>query len=116
MAPLAAVKVAVTVALLMVCVCMIFGVVAIPAVVIAPVPAIVSYRLTSMLLAMVPLVFSSMTNIAVVTIVAPIVAPKNTIVSGDRSTDFGDKTWVLMFRVRRQRCCPGERQHNANLD
>ncbi len=100
-APLAAMRVAVAVSLFMVDICMILGVIAIPAVVVTPVPAIVSYKFTSMLLAMVPLVFTSMTNIAVVTIVAPDIAPKTIIVLDDRSTDSRYKIWVLMFSVRR---------------
>ena len=100
-APLAAMKVAVAVSLLMVDICMILRVIAIPAVVVTPVPAIVSYQFASMPLAMIPLVFTCMKNIAVVTIAAPFIAPKTIIISDDRSTSSGCKTSVLMFSVRR---------------
>ena len=92
-------KIIFDVPLFMVKVCMISIVVAIPAAVVAPVPASVPYRLASMLLAMVPFVFIRMANFT--EIIAPIVTPITIVVVDDRSTGVWCIPGVLMFSIRR---------------
>ena len=101
MVPLTAMKVTVTVSLVVVHVCMIFVVVAVPAVVITPVPAVVPSGITSVLPAMLPLVFTRMTNITFVAVVAPLMSSMTIVERDERSTDVECKTKVLMFSVRR---------------
>ncbi len=116
MVPLTAMKVTVTVSLVVVHVCMILVVVAVPAGVVTPVPAVVPSGITPVLPAMLPLVFTRMMNITNVAVVAPLM-PSITIVECDkRSTNVECKTKVLMFSVRRQRNRAREGHNNADLD
>ncbi len=87
MVPLAVMKVTVTVSLVVVHVCMILVVVAVPAGVVTPVPAVVPSGITSVLPAMLPLVFTRMTNIALVTVVAPLMSSITIVERDERSTD-----------------------------
>ena len=90
MTSLAAMKITVSVPLLMVRVCMVFVIVTIPAAIVTPVPAIVLYKFASMLPAMVSLVSTCMANFT--EIVAPIITSITIVVLDDRSTGFREET------------------------
>lgn len=99
--PLAAMRVTVTASLVVVHVCMIFVVVAVPAAVVTRAPTVVPSGITSVLPAMLPLVFTRMTNITIVAVVAPFMSSITIVERDERSTDVECKTKVLMFSVRR---------------
>lgn len=92
-------KVPVTVSLIMMNVCMIIVIVAVPAVIVTPMPA--TYNIASMLLAMLLLVFACMTNSVAVSIVAPIILSITIVVLDGCPLDFECKTWVSMFSSSR---------------
>ena len=101
MVPLTMMKVTVTVSLVVVHVCMILVVVAVPTGVVTPVPAVVLSGITPVLPAMLPLVFTRMTNITIVAVVAPLMSSITIVECDKRSTKVECKTKVLMFSVRR---------------
>ena len=116
MVPLTAMKVTVTVSLVVVHVCMILVVVAVPALVVTPVPAVVPSGITSVLPAMLPLMLTRMTNVTIVTVVAPLMSSIAIVERDERSTDVESKTKLLMLSVRRYRKCPDEGHNNTDLD
>jgi len=91
-APLTAMKVAVAVSLVMVQAGMVCVVVAVPAIVIAPVPAAVPCTSTSMLSAILSPMFECMTDIAAVAMVTPIVSSITIVGVDDRLADLESET------------------------
>ena len=107
-------EISLAVPLLVVNVRMVCVVVAIPAVVVTPVPVITPHILASMLPAMIPLVLSRMAGFA--ERVAPVETPITIVVLDDYPAVIWGITRALMFRIHR--CYTGscKRNNNANLN